>query len=777
MKKNTISIVITLIVILSIFWIFYSTIPQNVSKNEALSEFSTKRVLKTIEKIAEKPHYVGSQNHETVVQYIVSEIEKMGLKASIQEDSFLYDGVGTQPKNIYVRIPGSGSDKDLMLLSHYDSAPHSYSHGASDDASGVATILEGIRVFLYNKTPHKNDIVVLFSDAEELGLNGAALFAKNYSKIQDVGLILNFEARGSSGSSFMLMESNSGNQRMINDFVNANPKFPVSNSLMYSIYKMLPNDTDLTAFRKIRDIQGFNFANIDSHFNYHTQQDNFENIDEVSLAHKAGYLMPLMKHFSNFDLKMLTSSRENVYCNTPLGFINYSFDYIFPMLILATILFLVLIFIGIKRKLIIAKEIFKGFVPLFLGLFLCGGLTFLGWKLLLVLYPQYNDIPQGFTYNGHDYMMAFVFFSLSICFLIYSRLKTENTMSHFVAPLLVWMVINLGVAFQLQGASFFILPVFSGLAMLGIYVFTQKKYWFVNVILALPTLILIVPFIHLFPIGLGLKIMFGGAILLVLSFSLVLPLFENYNSKEKWAMLFGAFFLLFMVKAHLNSGYSNTNKKPNSLVYFFDYDTNKSYFATYDLTIDDWTSQFLTKNPKKATLINNVLPFSKYNSGFSFMSDAKNQDLKKSEISIYKDTLVYSEKLKRNSRCIAIEVTQPFGRNINRYDFFIDKKVTLYNVDYFDTEDYGTDYTKYERTENQFFRSYPVNDNPIRFKFEVDPNEKFDIGILESSFDLLEHLEASKSKRPDDMMPKPFVINDARLLKQSFRIEKYGESK
>ena len=95
-----------------------------------------------------------------MVEYIVSEIEKMGLKASIQEGASFYDGLGTQPKNIFVRIPGSGSEKDLMLLAHYDSAPHSYSHGATDDASGVATILEGIRVFLHNKTPHKNDIVV-----------------------------------------------------------------------------------------------------------------------------------------------------------------------------------------------------------------------------------------------------------------------------------------------------------------------------------------------------------------------------------------------------------------------------------------------------------------------------------------------------------------------------------------------------------------------------------------------------------------------------------------
>jgi hypothetical protein len=45
----------------------------------------------------------------------------------------------------------------------------------------------------------------------------------------------------------MLMETNAGNAGLVKEFAAANATFPVSNSLMYSIYKMLPNDnTDLT---------------------------------------------------------------------------------------------------------------------------------------------------------------------------------------------------------------------------------------------------------------------------------------------------------------------------------------------------------------------------------------------------------------------------------------------------------------------------------------------------------------------------------------------------
>jgi hypothetical protein len=44
----------------------------------------------------------------------------------------------------------------------------------------------------------------------------------------------------------------------------------------------------------------------------------------------------------------------------------------------------------------------------FLGSLISTGLiTFLGWKGLLLLYPQY-DLPNGFYHNGHAYIVAFV---------------------------------------------------------------------------------------------------------------------------------------------------------------------------------------------------------------------------------------------------------------------------------------------------------------------------------------------------------------------------------
>jgi hypothetical protein len=59
----------------------------------------------------------------------------------------------------------------------------------------------------------------LFSDAEELGLNGAALLQP--STIGQKSGTLNFEARGTSGPSYMLMETN-GEMGLVKEFAAAN---------------------------------------------------------------------------------------------------------------------------------------------------------------------------------------------------------------------------------------------------------------------------------------------------------------------------------------------------------------------------------------------------------------------------------------------------------------------------------------------------------------------------------------------------------------------------
>ncbi|MGV3697610.1 M20/M25/M40 family metallo-hydrolase [Flavobacterium sp.] len=764
MRKNYIPIYSLLVLIAFIFGIFFFMMPQSYDETEApLSEFSTKRALAIVKEISKQPHYVGSKNHETVADYIQQELQNLNLQTSIQQGFTMTEkGTLVQSKNIIAKIKGSQNTKALLLLSHYDSAPHSASKGASDDAAGVATIMESIRAFRHTKTPHKNDIIILFTDAEELGLNGAALFVTQHQWAKDVGLALNFEARGSSGPSYMLMETNDGNSKMVDAFKAGNAGYPVSNSLMYSIYKMLPNDTDLTVFREQGKIQGFNFAFIDSHFNYHTAQDSYQNLDPKTLAHQGTYLFPLLNYFSNADLSNLNSADDDVYFNVPFGFISYPFAWIFPMLIVAFGLFFLFVFVGLGKRAMRLDEIIKGFVPLLGALLTAGLITYVGWTVLKSIYPQYNDILQGFTYNGHDYIYAFVSLSLAVCFLFYNNNGKRNPeMSQLVAGLFLWLLINTAIAFRLQGAGFLIIPVIASTLMLGFYVLTQKSGWVLNCLLAIPTLIIIVPFIQMFPIGLGLKILAGSSVLTVLGFVLLLPIFGSFAKKGFWAIGFVVIAIGFIIKAHQGSHYNVQHAKPNSLLYILDTDTKKANWATYDTNLDEWTKTYLGQKPKDGSPLNSKKLYSKYGSQYTFMADAPIKDIAPPTIEFLRDTL------KGNQRLYRIRITP--NRAVNRYDIFVNNNVQINNLKANGVKSVAFDSNISSETSGKLLTYYVVNNLPLDMEFSINKKDKLDLDLMESSFDLLSNPLLNVKPRNLAMIPMPFVLNDAVVIRQKVK--------
>jgi hypothetical protein len=764
MKKNKDTFIAVIAIILIIFWIFFSMMPQWISKDDVTySKFSEKRALLQVSKISEKPHFVGSENHKAVADYIEKELQNIGFETTIQEGTTLSDwGNLVKSRNILARIKGTNSSKALMLLSHYDSAPHSYSNGAADDGAGVAAILESLRAFNFNKTPHRNDIIVLFSDAEELGLNGAALFVTQHNWAKDIGLVLNFEARGTEGPSYMLMEVNNGNAKMVEAFSEADPDFPVANSLMYSIYKMLPNDTDLTVFREQGKIQGFNFAFIDGHYNYHTQQDDLDHLDPRSLDHQGEYLMPLLAYCADVDLSDLNSSDDQVYFSTPFGFFSYSFGLTFPILIVTVVLFLFIIFIGLGKRTLIITEIGRGFLNLFGTLILTGLTGYFGWKMLLAIYPQYNDILQGFTYNGHSYIFAFVFLSLAISFLFYNRRGNEQVvMSQAVAPLFLWIVINFLIALYLPGAGFFILPVLCAVFIMAYFVLTQRINIYISLFLCLPALVLFVPFIWMFPIGLGLKIVYGSAMLSVLVFGLLLPIFGCFPKKGLWSFAMFLVSICFMIHAHLNSDYRSGRAKPNSLVYFYDAEKDKALWATYDTNLDNWTKRYLGDTPGDAKELNASPLFSKYNTKFTYSAEAPIKELATPAIDFVMDSVIGAQ------RYYKIRITP--NRKVNRYDIFADESLVLHNFKANGAKMIGQKGSAYARNGRKLLSYYVVNNEPLEMQFSINKNSPLNMELMESSFDLMSNRIFNMPGRPKAMMPKPFILNDAVIIRQRIK--------
>lgn len=733
--------------------------PREIPKEVSEESFSTWRAFEHVEAMALEPHYVGSRAHSSVRNYIVSSLQKSGLLVQTQQGSSLSKfGVITAPENILARMEGTGDGKALLLMSHYDSAVHS-SPGASDAASGVASILEGIRAFIASGEAPLNDIIILFTDAEELGLNGAALFVEEHPWAEQVGLALNFEARGSGGPSFMLLETNGGNKRLIEHFVEANPEFPVTNSLAYSIYKMLPNDTDLTVLREEGNIPGFNFAFIDDHFDYHTANDTPENLDINTLAHQGSYLMPLLEYFANVPLEDLQPEADLIYFVLPvIGMVSYPFSWILPLLFFSLFIFAGLILFGLKKERLEIRGILTGFFPLFLSLLSAGMFTYLLWEICLLIYPQYLEMEHGFTYNGYYYIAAAILFSLSLFFLIYSRFNTKINCSNFYVPaLFVWLLLSAVTAFYLEGAAYFIIPLFFGLLQLLYLLIKKNPNPVIPALLNLPAIFIIEPLLISFPVALGLNILFLTSVLTVLLSVLLLPVIFLFPKKSIIGLFFFFAFLCSVALAHLNSDFTTERPRPNSLVYIYDADNGAATWNSYDKFTDSWTAPYFSGD---STINTELTTFSsKYNSRFTRIAKAPLIDIEPPVILI--------EKNKNRNGKTQVEMKIAFSRNIARVDFFAEGD---FDPEYFEVNGEVANYLIEDRKEKETTRLltyYAANQDTLRLKFSFSSGNISPLEYYGTSYDLLKNERLNVPARPPGMMPRPFVINDAVILKKT----------
>ena len=563
----------------------------------------------------------------------------------------------------------------------------------------------------------------------------------------------------------MILESNHGNHNLIQEFIDAEPDFPVASSLMYSIYKMLPNDTDSTVLREDGDIDGLFFAFIDDHFHYHTSNDNFENLDRNTLQHQGSYLLPLLHHFADADLANIQSETDDVYFNLPfIKMVSYPFSWIYPMLVVAVLFFVILILFGIKNSTLKAGGIGKGFGALLVSLVICGLLGYGGWQLLLKIYPHYNDLEHGFTYNGHTYIAFFVMLSLAVTFGVYRRFKITDVASAYVAPLFFWLLINAGLAIYLKGGAFFIVPVFFGLLAFWVLLRQERPNLLLMLLLGVPAIFIFSPLIQFFPVGLGLDMLVASCAFTVLLFGLLYHLIGFYRYKRLFS---GVFFILaaaFLVSAHFDSGYSEEQQKPNSLIYYQNSDANKSYWVTYDTTLDDWTKGYLGDRPEEASKYVTSSAGSKYNTGYSYAAEAPNINLPQHELRIENDTL------KGDLREVTFTIIPK--RDVNIIRLYADQEITFNSLEYngMEVKKDSTGNVLSGRQSNFLMHYYVSESDSLEVKYTLKDGVDPKFNMLEYSLDLLSNESFTVTKRPKNTMPRPFVTTDAVIVKRNIDI-------
>ena len=754
-----------LIISLTVYVSFNDLIPSSEKPLDKY-DFSIENALDHLRIISKKPHYTGSEYHSVVRDYILNELKNMGLETEIQNQVVTrFCCVGTNTSNIIGTIKGSSNGKSLVLLTHYDSRHHA-SFGASDAGSGVVTILEGVRSFLSKNTIPINDIHLVFTDAEEIGLLGAQAFVKNHSLVDNIGLVLNFEARGSGGPSYMLMETNGKNGVLISEFINAEPGFPAANSLMYSIYKMLPNDTDLTVFREQANINGFNFAFIGDHFDYHTSLDSFERLDRNTLIHQADYIMSMLNHFSKINLSNLDSENDYVYLNFPiLKMLYYPYSWIYPLLIFSIIFFLFIIYLGLALNKLSIQGILNGILALTISLFTCLSITIILWKTISYFNPDYADILHGFTYNGYYYITAFIFLNIFCLFSIYYRFfKNSSGLDLTIMPIGFWLIINVLISIYLKGAAYFIIPVNLVLfSILLIYFsnFKGNKKMLLWTFFSVPLIYIFAPQLKMFPVGLGLDNLFITSFFLVLIFVLLLPVFSNFAFKNQIKNLTLLIAIVFFALAFLNNDYDVNSKKPNSILYYSDLDSKQSYWLSRNENFDEFTSQFFKKNEsiQEASFFSSS---SKYGTPHKQSALADFIKFSSSDIQILKDTIV------ENKRNLQLKISPE--RKINKIDLTTDDPFVLNSMSVQGVE-FEIEKSEFKINPGQFLTYYlSYEDKDVTIELDFEENLSPSLNLIETSFDLFESEKFNFKPREDYMMPMPFVNTDAIVLSKKIKL-------
>jgi hypothetical protein len=240
------------------------------------------------------PHPIGSHQNDVVRQRIIQRFKSLGYDPQVQT-AFDCDEYGTcgTVKNVLARLQGTEPGIAVLVAAHYDSVPAG--PGASDDGSGAATVLEVARALKAMPAP-RHSVILMIDDGEEAGLLGARAFVDFNPWARDVRAAVNIEARGSSGPSLMF-ETGSANAWAVRLYAQHAPH-PATNSIFYTVYKMLPNDTDFTVF-KAAGYQGLNFAYVGHVVHYHTPLDDMQNASQASLQHQGDNALPSVVALAN----------------------------------------------------------------------------------------------------------------------------------------------------------------------------------------------------------------------------------------------------------------------------------------------------------------------------------------------------------------------------------------------------------------------------------------------------------------------------------------------
>ncbi|CAN5800857.1 hypothetical protein BH23GEM11_BH23GEM11_17530 [soil metagenome] len=593
-------------------------LPSPAPANAAATHFSSARAMTHLVELARAPRPVGSPEHVRARARVTGWLEELGLEPELHESLSLHRmGAGgavgaVTVRNIVARIPRSGPDAGsdvesgegtgrhaILLTAHYDAVP--LSHGAGDAGLGVVAIIETARALLASG-PLANDVIILISDAEELGLLGARAFVEEHPWLDDIRVVLSAEMRGGGGPVYMF-ETGADNGWVVRA-LQASDTRPVATSFSVEVYRRLPNDTDFTPFRNA-GIQGMNLAAIGRSWVYHQATDRPENIDEATLQHMGDQLLGISRGLAERDLARVHAP-DLVYLTVPvLGIVAYPVGMAIPASAGVLLLWIGLCVLVLQRGRLSepatrgAWGLLAGFVVVLLSAALgaLAGWALLGW--LPRFHPEFGTMTPAFHGEGW-YVAALVAIAASVLLALAGLARRFVALPALAAgALLPLVLLAVGaalvaplVAMEFQVAALAGTLAVAVLALTAGPAGVAPGRWGagrvvalgLTLVLAVPVLVAMVPLVEGIWAAMSFRLAVGLAILSVLLLSALLPALEGLSAPNRWwAPLAGLALAAALVAAGvLQAGPSETRPLPSTLVYALDRESGEALWATRD---------------------------------------------------------------------------------------------------------------------------------------------------------------------------------------------------
>lgn len=530
--------------------------------------FSSARVVEDIKVISQKPHSAAHpQERAQVREYLVDRLKELGADTIMQ---FKYDSL-VGPKNKHVEYtfdavnvvaefaPTSESTSKtwLMLVAHYDSRfsqpmPKDtvWSYGAADDGYGLGVILETVSQAVKHRQEWYQGIKVLFTDAEEVGMMGMkAIWENNREVFDNVGLMINVEARGTWGPA-LLFETSAGNKKVMDLYASA-AQYPYTYSLTTVVYKFMPNFTDFTIVKE--SIPGLNFSTVADINHYHTDLDSFDNISERSIQHYGTQILPVVMEYLTghkyADKDFLRAEEDRTNFTIPLlGILSFTKSGYLAINVVLFIIFLLVFALEGVRGRIKSMRVFtislKVLAASLLALVVAEGFAYLCALSAGAEFNMFGTV-QGIPFDNTA-MVLFMVLLFSACMLVYItyRAKAARTVTSSMRTSAVANAVSsysLSVLYGTLALQFFLsavllgtigenmmfmIPLFFATAALVLWRLTSLRIWLLVAIV----LTLLHALSFLFALAMALTIGALGAVAMIglIDIMVLIPLADLY---------------------------------------------------------------------------------------------------------------------------------------------------------------------------------------------------------------------------------------------------------